>query len=51
MTSPQEHINARAIRARRFAVLADIAITALMVVAGITILAVAIDLLMAALAP
>jgi hypothetical protein len=51
MTSPQQHINARAIRARRLALLADIAIIGLMVVAGITILAVATELLIAALAP
>lgn len=51
MTSPFENLNARAIRAHRLRLLADIALGVLIVAAGTTMLAVAINLLTAALKP
>jgi hypothetical protein len=51
MTSPQQHINARAIRARRLALLADIALGGMLVLAGSAVVIVATELLFLALTP
>jgi hypothetical protein len=51
MTSPFENLNARAIRARRLRLLADIALGALFVVTATTTVIIGTDLLIAALAP